>query len=179
MTRIGRLQIAVTLLMVVAANPAASEQASKPADVGRFLGIWTGDTKANEKAFSQGLFPAEHGLKILTANDSLVVTTRFRRPPIAADTPWLDGDQLSYKLGGAISPDAMNHATATKLAMDGDALVLSVVAAPGGRGAAPRSPENIFQTMKMSVNGDRLRVEWSSGRFTATLFYDRQKQSGS
>jgi hypothetical protein len=179
MTGIGRLQIAVTLLMVVAANPAASEQALKPADVSRFLGIWTGDIKANEKAFSQGLLPAEHGLKILTANDSLVVTTTFRRPPIAADTPWLESDKLSYKLGGAISSDSMNHATATKLAMDGDALVLTVVQTPGGRGAAPPSPETVLQTMKMSVNGDRLRLEWSSGRFTSTLFYDRQKQIGS
>ena len=127
----GRVGIGVTLFMVAAASPAASMRpASKAPDVSRFLGTWVGDMKANDKALREGLLPAEHGLKISTTNDALVVTTTFRRPPITADTPWIDGTTLSYKLGGSTSQDTLNGRPAVnRLTTDADALVLAVVQA--------------------------------------------------
>jgi hypothetical protein len=63
--------------------------------------------------------------------------------------------------------------------MDGDALVLTVLHAPGGpggtRGNPLPTPGSVFQTMKMSVEGDQLTLEWSREQFAATLSYDRQE----
>jgi hypothetical protein len=88
--------VALTLLILSTARPIASvEQVTKAPDVSRFLGSWRGDVKANEKALRQGLLPMEHGLKISTTSDALVVTSTFRRPPVTAGDPWIDGTKLS------------------------------------------------------------------------------------
>lgn len=177
----ARVGIAILLPMVVTASPvAAVGQAAKTTDVSRFLGSWTGDQKANDKTFQSGLIPRDHGLRISATSDALVVTTTFRRP--AADS-WTGSDTLSYKLDGSTSPNSLNGWSATtRLAKDGDALVLTVLqgsgAQAGGTGAGPATPPplgNVLQTMTMSVEGDRLKLEWSRGQFTATLSYDRQK----
>lgn len=184
MTSMMFARVGITVVMVAAASPIASlEQASNTTDVSRFLGTWVGDKKANAKAFRDGLIPSEQGLKISAPSDAFVVTSTFRRPPVTAADPWINGTTLSYKLDGSTSPGSLNGVSATtRLSKEGDALVLTVIQTParaGGAGARPTLPPppvgNVLQTIAMSVDGDRLKVEWSSDRFTSSLSYDRQK----
>ena len=145
------------------ANP---EQTAKAPGVGGFLGTWASDTKANEAAFQTGLFPREHGLKISTTSDALVVITTFRRASDEAGST--DGDKLSFKLDGSPSPGTRNGwSETTKLTTtDSGALVLEVLR---------RESTERLQTMTMSIERDRLRLVWSRGRFAETLFYVREK----
>jgi hypothetical protein len=155
----------------------------KTTDVSRFLGTWVGDKKANAKVFQDGLIPSEQGLKISISapSDSLVVTSTFRCPPVTAADPWINGTSLSYKLEGSTSPANLNGVSATtRLSKEGDVLVLTVLPTPtraGGAGARPTLPPagNVLQTMAMSVDGDRLKVEWNRDGFRSSLSYDRQK----
>jgi hypothetical protein len=178
-----RSAIAMTLLVGAPTSTAAVAQAPTTPDVSRFVGTWAGDLKANDKPFQGGLIPMNFGLKISTVSDTLVVASLGKRSPVAPGDPWIQSDMLSYKLDGSASPTVFNGRSATTtLVRDGDALVLTVLQAParaGGAGAGPPPPPplagNVLRTLRMSVDGDRIKVEWSQGRFANPLFFDREK----
>ena len=176
-----RIAIAMTLLIGAPGSRAAVAQAPATPDTTRLMGTWAGDKKANDKPFQAGLISMEFGLKISTVNDALVVDTISKRPPAAPGDPWIQGDTLSYKLDGSASPTVFNGRSArTTLVKDGDALVLTVLEVParaGGGGAGPPPPPlgNVLRTLRMSVDGDRLKVEWNAAGFASTLYFDREK----
>jgi hypothetical protein len=168
--------IAMTLLVGATSGIAAVAQAPATSDASRLVGTWAGDKKANGKPFQAGLISMEFGLKISTVSDALVVATISKRPPVAAGDPWIQGDTLSYKLDGSASPTVFNGRSATTtLVKDGEALVLTVVQVPGSRGTPIPTPGNVLRTQRMSVDGDRLKIEWNAAGFASTLFFDREK----
>jgi hypothetical protein len=176
-----RSAMAITLLVGATLCVATVAQAPAPPDVSRFVGTWVGDLKANDKAWQGGLISMHFGLEISTLGDTLVVATLGKRQPVAPGDPWIQGDRLSYKLDGSGSPTVFNGRSATTtLVKDGDVLVLMVVQVParaGGAGAGPppQPAGNVLRTQRMSVDGDRLKVDWAHAGFENTLYLDREK----
>jgi hypothetical protein len=173
-----------TALLVGAIGPfAAMGQVPAAPEVSRLVGTWVGDKIANDKAFQDGIISMDFGLKISTASDALVVAQLFKRPPVAPSDPWIQGTTLSYQFEGSLASGTFNQrSVTTRVVKDGAALVLTVAQTPGragGAGAGPAAPSpalaNVLRTQRMSVDGDRLKVEWSEGRFAYTLFFDREK----
>ena len=159
---------------------AGAEQVPTASDVSRFVGTWIGDRTANDKSWQAGLIPMEFGLRISIASDRLIVALLDKRPPVSPGDPWTQGDTSSYQLGGSLTSTSYNAVPArSTLTKDGDVLVLRilpVLARPGGGGAGPQPPasEQVLRVLRMSLLRDRLKVDWNAGRFSATLYFDRE-----